>query len=181
MQWAKYKSEEFHKNFITSLDIRERVRISANVNQRSNFIFTWRLDGTHIPINVRTRQTGTNKRLYISHKPNTKNKKCLAFMVATLTNNFGAGVLWPDPASTHDAKLVHTTKDPSGKKNSQVLNELFQREDTCAADCAFSVFSRTGGQPNLLTSAVISKTKECTTFCHCNCHQPTNQSSKKWH
>ena len=114
------------------------------------------MDGTHIPVNVRTRVTGTPQTAYISQKPNSKGKKCLSFLVATLQNNFCAAIGWPAPA-TYDAKIVHTIAFPDGTKNFQLLNKCFTKFDTCAADCGFSTFTPTGQKSDLLKSAVITR------------------------
>jgi len=66
-QWIKYKTENFHHHFLSSFDLKDRIELASKHNHLSNKCLTWRMDGVHIPINIRTKDDG-EVRIPIPHK-----------------------------------------------------------------------------------------------------------------
>jgi len=148
LRWARHKSEHFHQSYLTSLSLKERLRIMVKEDKKP---YTFRIDGTHIKVNLQYRDDGIDKTEYRSPKPNTRGKNCLNFVVVELMDGFTAAVLWPAPAKRSDSQVVaEAFNKNTNLLNYKEINAKFSKDDTGIGDCNFTTFTERGHQTQLM-------------------------------
>lgn len=170
LAWVKYKCEFFWQNYLTSFDYRTRyffslhtevlrLQIAQECNSRENWYITFLLDGTHIPIDIKSRDRQFAKSEYVSSKPKTSTcgMYCLNFVVLILPNGMAADVLYPLPSKRADSQVVRSGESPSGKKNYDQINENFGRRDTGIGDANFSCYRTNRSDQALLASTILTR------------------------